>query len=142
MAIWPQLALARPWLRKSSTASSMKVTEWGWNGGTGWSLIRGMPYPPAWPGHDGNSLSRGGSETGVGWQRARSPGVSSCGRRDNQAMTKFIPCDSPPARQLDHVARCRAGRVAVRDLILSLPRGQVLGLLGVNGAGKSTTLSM
>jgi len=32
--------------------------------------------------------------------------------------------------------------MAVQDLCLSLGRGEVLGLLGVNGAGKSTTLSM
>jgi len=48
----------------------------------------------------------------------------------------------PPVLQLDHVARRRAGRVAVQDLNLALAPGQVLGLLGVNGAGKSTTLSM
>jgi gliding motility-associated transport system ATP-binding protein len=40
------------------------------------------------------------------------------------------------------VVRRRAGRVAVDDLNLSLARGEVLGLLGVNGAGKSTTLAM
>ena len=57
-------------------------------------------------------------------------------------MTTITPATSPPALELDHVERRRAGRVAVRDLSLSLPRGQVLGLLGVNGAGKSTTLSM
>ena len=57
-------------------------------------------------------------------------------------MTTIIPADSPPVLQLEHLARRRAGRVAVRDLSLNLPRGQVLGLLGVNGAGKSTTLSM
>ncbi|WP_254424351.1 ABC transporter ATP-binding protein [Rhodanobacter sp. C05] len=44
--------------------------------------------------------------------------------------------------QLDQLSRRRAGRPAVQSLSLSLPRGQVLGLLGVNGAGKSTTLSM
>ncbi|MEW9571901.1 ABC transporter ATP-binding protein [Rhodanobacter sp. Si-c] len=44
--------------------------------------------------------------------------------------------------QLDHVTRHRAGRVAVQDLSLELAPGQILGLLGVNGAGKSTTLSM
>jgi len=49
---------------------------------------------------------------------------------------------APPVLQLDHVTRHRAGRVAVQDLNLVLPPGQVLGLLGVNGAGKSTTLSM
>ena len=49
---------------------------------------------------------------------------------------------APPVLQLDRVTRRRAGRVAVQDLNLALPPGQVLGLLGVNGAGKSTTLSM
>nr|WP_266156505.1 ABC transporter ATP-binding protein [Dyella silvatica] len=44
--------------------------------------------------------------------------------------------------KLNGLSRHRAGRPAVQDLSLSLKRGQVLGLLGVNGAGKSTTLSM
>jgi len=44
--------------------------------------------------------------------------------------------------QLDHITRHRAGRPAVADLSLRLGAGQVLGLLGVNGAGKSTTLAM
>ncbi len=57
-------------------------------------------------------------------------------------MTTIIPADPPPVLQLDRVTRRRAGRTAVRELSLSLARGQVLGLLGVNGAGKSTTLSM
>ena len=57
-------------------------------------------------------------------------------------MTTIIPATSAPVLQLEHLDRRRAGRPAVQDLSLSLPRGQVLGLLGVNGAGKSTTLSM
>ena len=57
-------------------------------------------------------------------------------------MTSIIPSTAPLVLQLEHVTRRRAGRVAVQDLSLALPRGQVLGLLGVNGAGKSTTLSM
>jgi ABC-2 type transport system ATP-binding protein len=44
--------------------------------------------------------------------------------------------------QLTHVQRQRGGRPAVSDLNLTLQRGEVLGLLGTNGAGKSTTLSM
>lgn len=40
------------------------------------------------------------------------------------------------------VGRRRAGRWVVRDVSLSLNRGEVLGLLGVNGAGKSTTLGI
>ncbi|KLD62388.1 ABC transporter ATP-binding protein [Dyella japonica] len=44
--------------------------------------------------------------------------------------------------QLDHITRHRAGRAAVANLSLTLDSGQVLGLLGVNGAGKSTTLAM
>jgi ABC-2 type transport system ATP-binding protein len=49
---------------------------------------------------------------------------------------------SSPLLQLTHVHRQRGGRPAVSDLNLTLQRGAVLGLLGTNGAGKSTTLSM
>lgn len=44
--------------------------------------------------------------------------------------------------QLLGVSRRLAGRTIVDGLTLSLDRGCVLGLLGVNGAGKSTTLRM
>jgi ABC-2 type transport system ATP-binding protein len=47
-----------------------------------------------------------------------------------------------PVLKLEGITRNRAGRPAVRDLSLSLEAGQILGLLGVNGAGKSTTLSL
>lgn len=47
-----------------------------------------------------------------------------------------------PLLKLEQVSRRRAGRSAVHELSLTLERGQVLGLLGVNGAGKSTTLAM
>jgi ABC-2 type transport system ATP-binding protein len=47
-----------------------------------------------------------------------------------------------PLLTLEQASRRRAGRPAVQHLSLALDRGQVLGLLGVNGAGKSTTLSM
>ncbi|MBN8482320.1 MAG: ABC transporter ATP-binding protein [Xanthomonadales bacterium] len=46
------------------------------------------------------------------------------------------------ALELEHVSRRLAGRTIVEALDFGLARGRVLGLLGVNGAGKSTTLRM
>lgn len=57
-------------------------------------------------------------------------------------MTPNAPDSPRTVLQLDRLSRRRAGRTAVQDLSLSLQSGQVMGLLGVNGAGKSTTLSM
>ncbi len=47
-----------------------------------------------------------------------------------------------PVLSLSHVSRRLSGNTIVEDLSLDVPRGVVLGLLGVNGAGKSTTLRM
>lgn len=47
-----------------------------------------------------------------------------------------------PVLAVQQVGRRLAGRNVVRGLDLELRRGEVLGLLGVNGAGKSTTLRM
>jgi ABC-2 type transport system ATP-binding protein len=49
---------------------------------------------------------------------------------------------TPPLLQLTQVGRHRGGRLVVSRLDLAVRRGEVVGLLGVNGAGKSTTLSM
>ena len=49
---------------------------------------------------------------------------------------------APPLLQLQDATRRLAGRTIVGGVTLALDRGCVLGLLGVNGAGKSTTLRM
>lgn len=49
---------------------------------------------------------------------------------------------TPALLELDHVGRRLAGREVLQDVSFSLQRGEVLGLLGANGAGKSTTLSI
>ena len=47
-----------------------------------------------------------------------------------------------PVIQLESVEKSFGGRPAVADLTLTVPEGAVYGLLGHNGAGKSTTLGM
>lgn len=44
--------------------------------------------------------------------------------------------------KVEHIAKDYGRVKPVRDLSFSLERGEVLGLLGANGAGKSTTLNM
>ena len=44
--------------------------------------------------------------------------------------------------QLSHVSKRFGGRLAVDDLCLNVARGQIFGLLGHNGAGKSTSIGM
>src|SRR4029077_2327895 len=57
--------------------------------------------------------------------------------QNNPAMTA-----AAPVLVLEKASRLLAGRRVVCDLDLALAKGEVLGLLGVNGAGKSTTLRM
>lgn len=41
---------------------------------------------------------------------------------------------------LSHVSKSYAGKCAIQDISFSVKQGQVFGLLGLNGAGKSTTI--
>src|SRR2546425_12962788 len=44
--------------------------------------------------------------------------------------------------QLSHLNKKFGQRLAVSDLTLTVPRGEIFGLLGHNGAGKSTAIGM
>ena len=44
--------------------------------------------------------------------------------------------------EFDHVTRTYGLKVAVSDLTLAIPRGELFALLGPNGAGKTTTIKM
>ena len=49
---------------------------------------------------------------------------------------------TPALLELDHVSRRLSGHQVLQGVSFSLRRDDVLGLLGVNGAGKSTTLAI
>lgn len=49
---------------------------------------------------------------------------------------------SPALLELESISRRLGGRAVLHDVSFSLGRGDVLGLLGANGAGKSTTLAI
>ncbi|MEE9320856.1 MAG: ABC transporter ATP-binding protein [Granulosicoccus sp.] len=53
-----------------------------------------------------------------------------------------MPSDADILLTASNLSRVLSDRAAVHDINLTLRRGDVLGLLGLNGAGKSTTLQL
>ncbi|MBA2392042.1 MAG: ATP-binding cassette domain-containing protein [Ktedonobacteraceae bacterium] len=56
--------------------------------------------------------------------------------------TDQLPALASPAMELDHLCKMFGSHRAVFNLSLALRRGEILGLLGPNGSGKTTTLNM
>jgi ABC-2 type transport system ATP-binding protein len=63
-------------------------------------------------------------------------------RRDTLSTAQPDTVEHPAVRLAGLSKTFRGGVVAVADLSLTIGRGQVLGLLGPNGSGKTTTLRM
>ncbi len=58
------------------------------------------------------------------------------------SMAPALPQTQPAAVEMQGVWRRFGQQVAVQDLSLRIPQGEVFALLGPNGAGKSTTIRM
>ena len=50
--------------------------------------------------------------------------------------------DGNAAIRMEHVTRKYGAITALKDLSVTVPKGQMLGLLGRNGAGKTTALNL
>merc|ERR1719440_2264584 len=68
---------------------------------------------------------------------------------DEKLDNSKLECYEPPADGLEVVVRMRqlaktfsGGKKALKGISLDMHRGTILGLLGHNGAGKSTTMSI
>lgn len=72
-----------------------------------------------------------------GWQRQR---LFPPGHSDLPCIQ--VPTPILPVIRLNHLRKRFGSRLAVEDLTLSVPKGEIFGLLGHNGAGKSTAIGM
>jgi ABC-2 type transport system ATP-binding protein len=58
------------------------------------------------------------------------------------AVSNAMNSPTPPAIEVEALAKTYGEVEAVRGVSFTVPRGEVFGLLGPNGAGKSTTINM
>ena len=54
----------------------------------------------------------------------------------------FLPAPAIPVVDIQHLGVRYGQQVAVRDLSLTIPRGEIFGFIGPNGAGKTTTIKV
>ncbi len=53
-----------------------------------------------------------------------------------------MPLDNAPVIQLNNVTKAFKDRVVIKDLSFSISKGEIVGLLGPNGSGKTTTVRL
>lgn len=53
-----------------------------------------------------------------------------------------MPLDNTPVIQLNNVTKAFKDRVVIKDLSFSISKGEIVGLLGPNGSGKTTTVRL
>jgi ABC-2 type transport system ATP-binding protein len=57
-------------------------------------------------------------------------------------VTRTAPTSNTPAIEARNLRKAFGDKLAVRNLSLAVPRGEIFGFLGPNGAGKSTSIKM
>src|SRR6266850_1898149 len=110
-----------------------------------------MEFSPQWPGRrssaaHGNEFQSAPDPAGV--RQGKLPSREGRGQRSQFSLRRSAHKKSPGASgpssmiQLQNVSKMFGERMAVQDLTLSVPAGEIFGLLGHNGAGKSTAIGM
>src|SRR6266850_3457754 len=110
-----------------------------------------MEFSPQWPGRrssaaHGNEFQSAPDPAGV--RQGKLPSREGRGQRSQFSLRRSAHKKSPGASgpssmiQLQNVSKIFGQRQAVEDLTLSVPAGEIFGLLGHNGAGKSTAIGM